>query len=314
METIGITGGTGFVGKYITRILIEKGYNVVIFTRNAAGRPSTGNVAYAAWDPEKQFCDTAALARLHGIIHLAGAGVADKRWTAARKKEIVDSRVDATRFLVAQLQQHAPDCKTFVAASAIGFYGPDRPGTPQFTENDTPYTDFLATTCRGWETASLGAAAFARTAIIRIGIVLGKESGAFKEFVKPMHFGIKPYLGGGSQVTSWIAVEDLARLFVYALETERMQGIYNGVAPHPVSQASLMDVAGEIMGGIKLPVPVPAFVLKIMLGEMSVEVLKSCNVSAGKTINAGFRFSYPTIRQAAESILKKNDHIGGQQN
>lgn len=304
MSTIGITGGTGFVGTYITRLLAQQGHNVVIFTRNPQDHTPQANIEYAGWNPSESFCDTAALARLDGIIHLAGAGVADKRWTDARKKEIVDSRVGATNFLIAQLKSHAPRCKTFVAASAIGFYGPDRSGAKQFTEDTAPYTDFLATTCRQWEAASLQATTFARTCIIRIGIVLGAESGAFPEFVKPMKFGIKPYLGGGRQVTSWIQVEDLARLFVYAAENSNMAGIYNGVSPHPVSQAALMDAIARHMGGIRIPAPVPAFVLKIMLGEMSIEVLKSCTVSAAKTLSSGFRFNYPAIDKAVEAILQ----------
>jgi uncharacterized protein (TIGR01777 family) len=304
MSTIGITGGTGFVGTYITRLLVQQGHNVIIFTRNPTQHDSKNNITYAGWDPTRAFCDTEALARLDGIIHLAGAGVADKRWSDARKKEIVDSRVAATNFLTDQLKSYAPRCKTFVAASAIGYYGPDRAGTGPFTEHAAPYTDFLATTCHAWEAASLQATSFARTCIIRIGIVLGAESGAFREFVKPMKFGIKPYLGGGRQVTSWIAVEDLARLFVYAAENSAMAGIYNGVAPHPVSQAALMDAIADKMGGIHIPAPVPGFVLKMMLGEMSIEVLKSCTVNADKTLGSGFRFNYPVIDQAVEAVLK----------
>lgn len=304
MSTIGITGGTGFVGTYITRLLAQQGHTVIIFTRNPKQHTGQANIEYAGWDPTRAFCDTVALGRIEGMIHLAGAGVADKRWTDARKKEIVDSRVAATNFLTAQLKTHAPLCKSFVAASAIGFYGPDRSGAAQFTENAAPYTDFLANTCQAWEAASLQASAFARTCIIRIGIVLGAESGAFKEFVKPMKFGIKPYLGGGWQATSWIEVEDLARLFIYALQNNSMDGIYNGVAPHPISQADLMDAIGRQMGGIRIPAPVPGFILKIMLGEMSIEVLKSCTVSAGKTLGSGFQFKYPVIDQAVEAILQ----------
>ncbi len=307
MSTIGITGGTGFVGTYITRLLAQQGHTVIIFTRNPERHARQATIEYAGWDPTRAFCDTTALGQIDGMIHLAGAGVADKRWTDARKKEIVDSRVAATNFLTAQLKTHAQHCKTFVAASAIGFYGPDRNDITQFTENTAPYTDFLATTCQAWEAASLQASAFARTCIIRIGIVLGAESGAFPEFVKPMKFGIKPYLGGGRQVTSWIEVEDLARLFVYALQNTGMDGIYNGVAPHPVSQATLMDTIGRQMGGIRIPAPVPGFVLKIMLGEMSIEVLKSCTVSAGKTLSSGFQFSYPVIEQAVEAILQNKE-------
>lgn len=305
MKTIGIAGGTGFVGQYITRQLTDKGYNVTIFTRNPGKYTGNDKVSYATLDADSGQADVSAVGRLDGAINLSGAGVADKRWTAARKKEILDSRVNTTTFFINQLQQFAPNCRTFVSASAIGIYGPDKEGNAPFTEDAPPYGDFLGDTCLQWEAASQKANDKFRTCIIRIGIVLGKESGAFREFVKPMRFGIKPILGGGKQSTSWIEVEDLARLFVHTLESEQMNGIYNGVAPNPVSHSALMDVIGEVMGGVKIPIPVPAIFLKIGLGEMSVEILKSCKVSAAKTIGTGFRFNHPAIRQAVEAILDK---------
>jgi uncharacterized protein (TIGR01777 family) len=217
----------------------------------------------------------------------------------------VDSRAAGTDFVIAKLIAHAPACKTFISASATGFYGPDQPGKIPFTETAPFYNDFLGDTCRQWEAASQKAAAFARTVIFRIGIVLGKEGGAFPQFARPLSFGIMPILGGGSQVVSWIEVDDLARLILYAVENEQISGTYNAVAPTPVTQKQLMQAIAHVKGGLAIPAPAPAFVLKIMLGEMSVEVLKSCTVSSQKTLVTGFKFKYPEIDGAVRGLLGK---------
>ncbi len=303
MKTIGITGGTGFVGRHLTTLLINKGYNVVIFTRNAPKDRINQQLTYAHWDADKRECDINALKELQAVVHLAGAGIADKRWTEKRKKAIFDSRVTGTDFLVSQLKDYAPGCKTFIAASATGFYGPDQEEKIPFTETALPYNDFLGNTCKQWEMASQKASEFARTVILRFGIVLGKESGAFPQFAKPVSFGIMPVLGSGNQRVSWIAVNDLARLVVFALEHDRMTGVFNAVAPNPVSHRLLMSVIAKEKGGLKIPVPVPAFLLKILLGEMSAEVLKSCTVSAQKTMDTGFTFQHPDISSAVKTIL-----------
>jgi uncharacterized protein len=304
MMTIGITGGTGFVGKHITRLLVNKGYEVIVFTRNPSGKQAKGPISYAMLDAAHGKCDITALERVNAIIHLAGAGVADKRWSEARKKEIVDSRVHGTSFLVTQLAAHGTNCHSFIAASAIGYYGPDRAGQTPFTENAPDYPDFLSQTCVKWEAETQKAAGRLRTVIFRIGVVLGKESGAFPKFVKPVLFGIVPIIGGGKQVVSWISVDDLAAMFVFGLEQQQLSGIFNAVAPHPVSNRQLMKTITREKGGIKIFVPVPAFLLKVILGGMSEEVLKSCTVSADKIAQASFAFQYPVIDEAVRAILK----------
>jgi uncharacterized protein (TIGR01777 family) len=301
MKTIGITGGTGFIGGHLTELLIRKGYKVVIFSRSTKNVESE-YVSYAHWDADKGEIDKPALARIDGLVHLAGASIAEKRLTEKRKQEIIHSRVQSTGFLVAQLKAHAPKCKTLVAASAMGFYGPDRAGMPPFTETAAPYDDFLGNTCKQWEAATMQAGDFLRTVIIRIGIVLGKDGGAFPELSRPLSFGIMPILGGGNQVVSWIEVTDLARLFTFALENGAMSGVYNGVSPNPVSHRQLMQAIAKEKGGLAIPVPVPAFVLKIAVGEMSIEVLKSCTVSAAKTTAAGFNFDHPDITGALKKL------------
>lgn len=302
--TIGITGGTGFIGRHLTALLVSKGYEVVVFTRSR--KKPLIKVSYAHWNPGKGSCDIAALGKIDAMVNLAGAGIADKTWTAKRKQEITESRVNATAFLVSQLKAHAPNCKTFISASAIGFYGPDKAWNIPFTEDAQPANDFLGDTCRLWEETAQEATAFARTVILRFGIVLGKESGALPKFLQPISFGIKPIPGNGAQMVSWIAVRDLARLIFFAIDQEQVSGIYNAVSPNPVSMHRLMEVIALVKGGTKIPVHIPSVLLKMVLGEMSGEILKSCTASAEKTLSTGFTFNYPGIDEAVKAILARN--------
>jgi uncharacterized protein (TIGR01777 family) len=300
-KTIGITGGTGFVGRHITRILTGQGHKVIIFSRNP--KPAKGGVQYAVWHPDGGQIDKEALQRIDAMINLAGAGVADKRWTAKRKEEIRKSRVEATYFLLQALKEHAPKCTAFAAASATGYYGPDREGLSPFTEAAPPYHDFLASVCADWEAASLSAADKYRTTVLRTGIVLGKDGGAWPELTGPMRFGIMPILGSGRQVVSWIHVEDLAGIYIEAVLNEAYNGVYNAVASHPVTHRVLMQTIAKAKGGLKIPAPVPPFVLQLIMGDASVEVLKSCTVSNEKVGAQGFAFQYPTIEGAVASIV-----------
>lgn len=303
MATIGITGGTGLVGNHLIPLLLSKGHEVVIFTRHIAGKtPGTG-CTYAQWDAEKQVCDAGALQKLNAVIHLAGEPVAAKRWTKQQKQKIRDSRVVGTRFLVEQLKTHAPNCRTFIGASGMGFYGPDN-GTP-FTETQPAANDFLGETSREWEAEEQKAADFLHTVIFRFSIVLAKEGGAFPKFVQPLSFGIMPILGGGKQILSWIHVDDLARLLLFALENTDIQGTYNAATATPLTNRQLMKEIATAKGGLHIPIPVPSFLLKLALGEMSIEVLKSCTVSATKTLETGFVFGYPEISGALKDLLAK---------
>jgi uncharacterized protein len=302
--TVGITGGTGFVGSHLSRILNDAGHTVVVFTRNIEGRTNTDRKRFARWDAESSTCDSLALSELDAMVHLAGAGVADQRLTAKRKQEIVYSRVAATKFLADQMLQHAQRCKTIVAASAIGFYGADKGGAP-FTEDALADSGFLGETSRNWEVASAVLEPRLRRVVLRIGIVLGNESGAFPEFKRPVALHTLPSFGTGEQVVSWISVEDLANMMVFSIINEQVKGTYNAVAPQPVSQVQLMKSIAHAMGGWHIPFSIPSFALKLLLGEMSVEILKSTTVSAQKIIAAGFNFQYPTIDFCVKHLVRK---------
>jgi hypothetical protein len=303
METIGIIGGTGFIGSNLATQLISLGYDVIIFTRTENKASTNKHITYAYYNTEKGICDINALRRIDGAVHLAGEGISDKKWTQQRKKEIINSRIKGTDFIVKQLRAHGKFCKTFISASSISYYGPDTPEKAVFTEEGPFYPDFLGDMCQQWEEQSFKSISFMRTTILRIGIVLGKDGGALPQFGQHMDFGIMPVLGFGNQVISWIEVSDLCRLIAFCLQNEQIAGIYNAVSPTPVTHKQLMKVIAATKGGVKTPSPAPAFLLKILLGELSVEVLKSCTVSAQKIMDAGFTFNYPEIEVAIKKHI-----------
>ena len=304
MKKVGITGGTGFIGRHLTALLIRKGYEVVVFTTGVAKRRKKQHISYAHWNPENGACDLAAIKSVDIMVNLAGEGIAEHRWSERRKKAIRDSRVRSTSFLVAHLNAYAPNCKALITASATGFYGADNHYSEPFTETAPAATDFLGETCRQWEEASEKLNNNMRRVVLRFGIVLGKGNGAFPQLSNPMVYGISPILGSGGQMVSWIEVHDLVRLMLFAIEHVELAGIYNAVAPEHIPHRQLMNTIASVKHGIRIPVHVPSVLLKILLGEMSTEVLKSCTVSADKVLATGFVFDHPDIEGAVKSILR----------
>nr|WP_295869977.1 TIGR01777 family oxidoreductase [uncultured Chitinophaga sp.] len=303
METVMITGGTGLVGTALTRLLLERGYKVIILTRNPAKGTNTA-VRYAAWDVDNQTLDVNALQEADYIVHLAGANVGEKRWTAARKQEILESRTKSSELIVKSLQTHPNKIRKVISASATGYYGETKDHV--FTETDPAATDYLGSTTLAWEQSITPVKALDKKLVIfRTGIALSREGGALKEFYKPLKFGFATVLGSGDQYISWIHIQDLVRLYFNAIVNDHLEGTYNAVAPQPVRHKELMlAMARAAKGNSFITSYVPAFALKLALGEMSIEVLKSVNASSQKIQNTGFQFSYPTIGEAMAQLFK----------
>ncbi len=306
MSTVLITGGTGMVGKRLIHMLHSNGYDIIVLTREIPSDTSQNNsVTYALWDIQNQTIDMEAVKKADYIIHLAGAGVMDKRWTQQYKQEIVDSRVNSASLIIKALQNIDHHVKAIISASAIGWYGADKKPPTPFVETEKADNGFLGQTCKLWEQSVEAAVDLGiRVVKYRIGIVLSNDGGALAEFKKPLKFGIAAILGSGKQIITCIHIDDLCRLFIYGIENNELNGSYNAVAPHPISNKSFMLTLGKaIKGNFFMPIHVPTFFLKMILGEKSIEILKSTTVSAEKMQKAGFEFLYPNIKVAFSNLF-----------
>ncbi len=310
MPVVLISGGTGLIGTNLTRHLIERGYEVIILTRDKNKVPGDLPISYSYWNVDKQIMDAEAVKKSDHIIHLAGAGVMDKKWTADYKKIVVESRTKSAQLIINTLKQNDHHVKSFVSASAIGWYGGDADPLVRkdgFIETDLPPGNFLSETCLLWEASTEPVSALGiRLVRLRTGIVLSKDGGAFSEFKSPLRFGIAAIPGNGKQVISWIHIDDLSRMYCEAIENNYLQGSYNAVAPVPVSQKNLiLALANKLRHRFYTTMHVPTFLLKLMFGERSIEILKSATVSDKKIKAAGFTFLYPTIESAIDELIGK---------
>lgn len=293
-----ITGGSGLLGQRLTKQLLQKGYAVEHLGRKAGFH---NGIITHAWDPANAQLDPQLLHGVDHVIHLAGAGVADKAWSAARKKEIRDSRTQSTKLLVDAIDYLPKKPKTFISASAIGYYG--NAGKALCVEESPAGNDFLASVCADWEAAAAPAEAFTRLCTVRIGIVLSTEGGALPKMMLPFRFFAGGVLGSGKQMMSWVHIDDLCDMFLFLLEHEQCHGIYNGVAPLPVEHYTFMKALGRAMRR-PLWMWVPAFALRLALGEMADTVLGSQFVSNEKIQHAGFRFKHETVYQALSALIQ----------
>lgn len=307
-----ITGGTGLIGTAVSDHLLSQGYKVIVLTRNPASagksHPKKDGKEFAKWDVKRQSIDADAVGKANIVIHLAGAGVVDKRWTRAYKKEIISSRVDSSALIVRAINSMPNNIHTVISASAIGWYGPDKPGQGAFIETDLPDQNFLGTTCQEWEQSIKPVSdAGKRLVIFRFGIVLSKKGGALKEFIRPLKFRLATVIGNGRQMMSWIHITDLSRMMQFAIENSGINGVYNAVSPIPVTNEALTLSLGKAMhGNVFFKTHVPEFIIKLLLGERSVEVLKSATVSSKKVEETGFIFRFPAIEEALNNIVAKD--------
>ncbi|UOQ72176.1 TIGR01777 family oxidoreductase [Hymenobacter cellulosilyticus] len=294
-----ITGGTGLIGTRLAEMLIDAGYEVALLSRT----PSQSRYRSFRWDPQHGTIDEAAVPYADYIINLAGASVSEGKWTDERKRDIMTSRLGGTDLLTRELAKDRHHVRTFVSASAIGIYGDSADRLVNEDTPPAPADDFLADVAHQWEMAVQPVQEMGiRTVIIRIGIVLSTQGGALPAMARPIKLMAGAPLGSGKQYMSWIHLDDVCRLFIQALEEPQWQGVYNGVAPNPVTNKQFTEVLAQVMHRPLVLPKVPAFGLKLVLGEMSEIILASQRVSAAKVLGTGFRFEYPDLKPALQSF------------
>ncbi|QOG04002.1 TIGR01777 family oxidoreductase [Flavobacterium sp. MDT1-60] len=296
-----LTGGTGFIGKHLTDVLIDSGFSVSILSRYP--RKNTPSITYYKWNLKDNFIEKEAILNADYIIHLAGEGIVEKRWTKKRKKAILESRIKPIELIFSILKENNKTLDAFISASAVGIYGAN---TSQeiCTENTPPANDFLGTTCQKWEnTADQITLLGIRTVKIRTGIVLGKDEGFLKKITPSFKAGFGAILGSGKQYLPWIHVEDLSQIYLKALVDAEMQGAYNATITDNTTNATLSRILAHLYGySIWLP-NIPPFLIKLGLGEMSIAVLEGQRVSSEKIQKAGFEFQYTDIEATLSTSL-----------
>lgn len=300
MSKILITGGTGLLGKTISEILLKNGHTIVWLSREAGNYKG---ITKFKWDLSKNYIDEKAFEGVESIIHLAGAPIADKRWTDSYKKEIIDSRVKSSELLFNYISKNDYPVKTFIGGSAMGFYGS---GISEkiFTEEDPAGFDFLAETCVLWEKSyepfiEKGL----RTVIIRTGVVLSKHEGAYAKMAPAFKFGLGAAVASGKQYFPWIHINDIANMFVYALQNQKIQGIYNGVSSEFINNK---DFSRQLAVSFNRPffMPnIPGLLLKTAMGEGAIMLTGGVKISNKKIKETGFKFEFETAKEALQSLV-----------
>ena len=303
-----ITGGSGLIGKYLTSSLVQNGYRVSHLSRKITTKGSPDNtlkVNVYYWNPGRRIADTEAFKDVDYVINLAGTNLGENRWTPKQKERIINSRVDSAQFLHEIISERGIPLKGFISASAVGYYGSV---TTQkiFKEDDPPAHDFLGHTCRLWEKAAdLFADSGIRTVKIRTSLVLAKENAAIRKLLLPAKYGLVIRTGDGHQYVPWIHITDLCNIFMKALEDTSMRGAYNAVSPEKVSHSEFVAAMAH---ALKRPVifpPIPSFIIKAFLGEMSDIILKGSRISSEKIEAAGYKFIYENLQQAFKEVIVK---------
>lgn len=293
MAKILITGGTGLVGRHLSKLLTEKNHITTILTRN----PTKENEF--KWDYKNNYVDTIAFEDIDYIIHLAGAGIADKRWTAERKKVIIDSRVETANLLFKKIKQLKKPLKGFLSASGSNYYGVQTTDKI-FTEKDSAGNDFLGQVCKQWENAVKQFETLnIPVTILRTGIVLDHEGGALEKMITPV---ICP-LGSGKQYMPWIHIEDLCQIYIHLLETNN-NGVFNAIAPEILTNKVFSKTLAETTKRPFLPIHVPDFVLKLVFGELAIILLEGSKLSTKKIENdGGYSFRFKKLPKALKDLF-----------
>ncbi len=299
MVKILITGGSGLVGRAISDLLLKEGHQVCWLSRE---KGSSGKIQKFKWDIKTGYIDEAAFTGVEAIIHLAGTGIIDKRWTDAFKKEVIDSRVKSSQLLFDTVSKNNFEIKTLVGSSAVGYYGSVQ-SEHCYSENDAPGTDFLAKTCIAWEKSyEPFIHSGIRTVMIRTGVVLSRDGGAYEKMTPPFRLGLGATIASGKQYFPWIHIHDLAGIYIHALFHASLSGPYNAVASKTVNNKEFSkQLAKSLNRPFFLP-NVPEFVLKLALGERAVTVTSGLKISNEKIKAAGFKFEFDLLEYALKNL------------
>jgi uncharacterized protein (TIGR01777 family) len=293
---VAVTGASGLIGSALVTHLRTVGHDVIRVVRRRATAADE-----VTWDPAAGSIDLAGLAGVEGVVHLAGAGVGDHRWTDDYKRQILDSRVQGTHTIAQAMAQLEPRPRVLVSASAIGWYGDT--GDRIVDESAAAGSGFLANVVAAWESAAHPAAeAGIRVVHPRTGLVVARQGGAWARMFPLFRFGLGGKLGPGSQYWSWISMRDEVCALQFLLEQEHLAGPVNLTGPTPATNAEITSIMGKVMGRPTF-LPAPAFALKAVLGEFSTEVLSSARVVPAVLLDAQFRFQDPTIESAVRAAL-----------
>jgi len=300
MATVLITGGSGLIGTALTAALLAQDHEVRHLSR---AHKRAGPFRTFLWDIDSGTMDGEALFEVDHIIHLAGAGIADKRWTAPRVHELIRSRTESARLLLRTARDQNVHVKSFISAAGINFYG-SITTDHLFVENDAAAKDTIGTISRVWEEAVDEWSPYTRVAKLRTPVVLSPSGGALQKLVAPVRWGAAAALGSGKQWMPWIHVEDLVRIYVEAIANDRFVGAYNVNTGADVTNDEFMRTAARVLGRPFFLPNVPGFLLKAALGELSSVLLEGSRASNKKLLDTGFTFRYPTLEGALRALLK----------
>ncbi len=299
MAKILITGGSGMIGSALTAALLAKDHEVRHLTR--AHKP-VGPIRTFIWDPRKGTIDPEALSGVDHIVHLAGAGIADKRWTTDRVKELIDSRTESARLLLRTAKDLGVHVKSFISAAGINYYGAVTTDHA-FVETDGAANDTIGTISRLWEEAVDEWSPYARVVKLRTPVVLSRTGGALAKLAAPVRWGLGAGLGNGKQWMPWIHLDDLVRIYIQALEEDRFSGAYNVNTGADVTNVEFMRTAARVLKKPFFLPNVPSFLLKAALGTLSSVLLEGSRASNKKLLDVGFTFRYPELELALEDLL-----------
>ncbi|MCB9211692.1 MAG: TIGR01777 family protein [Ignavibacteriales bacterium] len=299
MSKILLTGATGLIGNQLIPYLKKNNHQIVFLSRNKSDQAKN----IFKWDVSNNFIADDVFEGVEYIIHLAGAGIADKRWTEKRKKEIFDSRVKSAELLFNKVNKNKIQLKAFISASATGYYGTVT-NDKIYKEKDTLGNDFLSDVCIKWETAALQFEGIGvRTVRLRFGVVLSEKGGALKKMLLPTKLGFGSALGSGKQFLPWIHIDDLIGIIAKSVSDESMKGVYNAVAPSFTNYNEFAKTLAEVINKPFFMPNVPSFALKLIFGEMSKVILEGSRISCQKLIDAGYNFNFPNLEEALIDLL-----------